>query len=277
MEIDTVGNIERITSIVAEQERLGADLDLASKIQIGMLPLKSQLLTEYSEFDVHATMKPAMEVGGDFYDFYMIDDTHLAIEIADVSDKGLGAAFYMAIAKTLFKSRARMGGSAVDIVTYVDKMISEKNPSGMFVTVWFAIIDLVTGHVDVCNAGHDYPAIMLGGQDFVIEKTPHGPPVAFIPGATFTGYSFEMEPGDRIFLYTDGLNESKRSDGERYGLDRMLSVLNSHKDSTNEELITTMMYSVSKFVGNEPQFDDMTMLGFTYKARKEKKYKVVKE
>ncbi|SEP84806.1 Stage II sporulation protein E (SpoIIE) [Lachnospiraceae bacterium NE2001] len=267
MEEDTVNNIENITQMAVEKERIGADLDLASKIQIGMLPLKHQLLKDHTEFDIHATMTPAKEVGGDFYDFYMIDDTHLVILVADVSDKGVGAAFFMSISKTLLKSRAGMGGKATEIIEYVDRMIAEKNVAGMFVTVWFAIIDLETGHVDVCNAGHDYPALMLNGQDYVIEKTPHGPPIGFIPGATFIGYEFNMVPGDRIFLYTDGLNEAKRSDGERFGLERMLTVLNNHKNASNEELIATMKDSVSLFVGSEPQFDDMTMLSFTFNKK----------
>ena len=264
MEVDTVENIENIKTMAAEKERVGADLSLASKIQMGMLPLKHQLLTEHSEFDIHAVMNPAKEVGGDFYDFYMIDDTHLAIEIADVSDKGMGAAFFMAISKTLIKSRAGLGGSASEILAYVDKMIAEKNMAGMFVTVWLGIIDLTTGHVDVCNAGHDYPAVSLKGQDYVIEKTPHGPPISFIPGVPFTGYEFDLEPGDRIFLYTDGVNEAKRSDGERFGIERMLTVLNEHKNDDNEQLIAAMKESVAMFVGKEPQFDDMTMLSFTF-------------
>lgn len=270
MEADTVDNIENMKEMISEKERIGADLSLASKIQIGMLPLKNQLLKDHTEFDVHAIMTPAKTVGGDFYDFYMVDDDHMAIEIADVSDKGLGAAFFMAISKTLIKSRAGMGGSATDIITYVDRLIAEKNAAGMFVTVWLAIIDLNTGHVDVCNAGHDYPAISLKGQDFVVEKAPHGPPVAFLPGVPFTGYEFTLEPGDRIFLYTDGLNEAKRSDGERFGIARMLTVLNSHKNDTNEQMIAAMKEAVTLFVGSEPQFDDQTMLSFTFNGRKNK-------
>lgn len=264
MEEDTLNNIENIKTIVSEQERIGADLELASRIQFGMLPKEDQIKEDIKEFDIEAIMQPAREVGGDFYDFYMISDNELVIEIADVSDKGLAAAFFMAITKTLIASRAGMGGETSDIISYVDKMVSEKNDTGMFVTVWFAIINLETGHVKVCNAGHDYPAVMKDGQEFVIEKTPHGPPIGFIPGATFVDYDFYIKPGDRIFLYTDGLNEAKRSDGERFGLERVLKVLNSQKDSSNKQLIAAMKDSVKMFVGNEPQFDDTTMLSFTF-------------
>ena len=264
MEEDTIENIEKTKKIVGEQERIGADLALASRIQFSMLPMDDVFIEDKEEFDIQAVMKPAREVGGDFYDFYMISDHELVIEIADVSDKGLGAAFFMAITKTLIKSRAGMGGDASDIIAYVDKLVSEENEAGMFVTVWFAIINLQTGYVRVCNAGHDYPAIMKDGKDFVIEKTPHGPPIGFLPGAEFIDYDFYISPGDRIFLYTDGLNEAKRSDGERFGLDRVLSVLNSEKNASNKELIAAMKDSLAMFVGNEPQFDDMTVLSFSF-------------
>ena len=133
----------------------------------------------------------------------------------------------------------------------------------MFVTVWFAIIDLETGHVDACNAGHDYPAILKHDEDFVIEKTVHGPPIGFIPGAQYEAYDFTLEPGDKIFLYTDGVNESKGPDGDRFGLDRLLDVLNANKDLSNDELVEKVKEAVQDFAGSEPQFDDMTMLLFT--------------
>ena len=269
MNVDVKKYIKENVAIAAEKERIGADLELAAKIQLGMLPKKDDVLQDVQGFNLFATMTPAKEVGGDFYDFYMLDDKHLVIEIADVSDKGVGAAFFMAISKTLVKSRAGMGGSSAEIIAYVDKMISQKNSEGMFVTMWFAIIDLETGHVDACNAGHDYPAIMKTGEGYVIEKTVHGPPIGFIPGATFVSYEFDLKPGDRIFLYTDGVNESKRQDGERYGFDRLLGVLNENKDVSSEELVEKVKESVKEFAGEEPQFDDMTMLSFIYEGRED--------
>ena len=246
MEVDTIKNIEDITRITSERERIGAELSLASGIQNGMLPSHNQMLDDVEGFEIFATMDPAKEVGGDFYDFYMIDDTHLAMLIADVSDKGVGAAFFMAIAKTLIKARALMGGSPVEIITYADKLISEKNPEGMFVTVWLGIIDLETGHMDICNAGHDYPAVMKDNKKYVIEKTPHGPAVAFLPGVEFVETELDLKPGDRIFLYTDGLNEAKGMDGDRFGLDRMLSVLNIYNGLNDKELIAEMKKNVDK-------------------------------
>ena len=260
--IDYMNNLESVT---AERERIGAEVEIATEIQQSMLEDVKPDFVGKKEYDMYASMRPAREVGGDFFDFFMLDDDHIAILIADVSDKGVGSAFFMAIAKTLIKSYAKAGGTPAEIIAKVDKQISEKNDAGLFVTVWFAIIDLTNGHVTACNAGHDYPAISRTGEDFVIEKTPHGPPVAFIPGMDFEGIEFDLKPGDRIFLYTDGLNEAKRSDGERFGTERMLEVLNAHKDVDNEEMIHLMKDTVDAFAGKEPQFDDMTMLGFTFK------------
>ena len=268
MNVDVRRYVKENIAIAAERERIGADLMLASKIQQGMLPDEDDVLQDVQGFSLYASMTPAREVGGDFYDFYMIDDRHLVIEIADVSDKGAAAALFMAISKTLLKSRAGMGGSSKDIITYVDRMICEKNSEGMFVTTWFAIVDLVTGHADVCNAGHDYPAIMKKGQDFVIEKTVHGSPLGFIPDAKHVSYELQLQPGDRIFLYTDGVNESKRADGTRFEFDRLLTVLNANKEASDKELVANVKAAVNEFAGDEPQFDDMTMLSFTFEGRK---------
>lgn len=262
--------IKENIEMTAEKQRVGADLELASKIQQHLLPDVTEM-KRIRGFDLHAIMNPAREVGGDFFDFYMISNTKLVILIADVSDKGAAAAIFMAITKTLIKSRAGMGGEAADIIDYVDIMIEEKNSEGMFVTVYFAIIDLETGHMDICNAGHDYPAVLQKGNGtedaFVIEKTPHGPPIGFIPGSTFVSYELDLKPGDRIFLYTDGVTESKRSDGERFGTGRLLDVLNKNKDNSCKDMIEAVKTAVDDFAGDEPQFDDMTMLSFTFEGR----------
>ena len=267
MEKDLNDYEKNLQSITAERERIGAEIEIATAIQQSMLENVAPNFVGKKEYDLYAAMSPAREVGGDFYDFFMVDDDHLAILIADVSDKGVGSAFFMAISKTLVKTYAKMVMNPTDVIAKVDRQISEKNDAGLFVTLWMAVIDLNTGHVNACNAGHDYPAIMKNGEDFVVEKTPHGPPVAFIPGMEFLGMEFDMKPGDRIFLYTDGLNEAKRSDDERFGTDRMLEVLNAHKDVDNETMIHLMREAVDEFAGDEPQFDDMTMLGFTFKGR----------
>ena len=280
MEDDTLKNIDEITCMTRNSERMGYEVSLASQIQQGMLPVKEKDLKYDPRYDVHALMDPAKEVGGDFFDFFMVDDDHIAILVADVSDKGVAAAFFMAITKTLIKSRARLGGSASEILTYTDRLVAEKNPAGMFVTVWLGIVDLNTGYVNACNAGHDYPAIMTERDGYTIEKVQHGPPIGFIPGMDFIEYDYSLKPGDRIFLYTDGLPEAKAVNGDRFGTDRMLELLNKNKDKSNKDIVKLMKNSVFGFAGDEPQFDDITMMSFTYYGKtqdEEKKEEAVSE
>ncbi len=242
-------------------------LAIASKIQMGMLPESKDAFPDRDDFDIAASMTPALTVGGDFYDFFLIDDDHLAILIADVSDKGIPAALFMTVSKVFMRTRIQMGGTPSEIIAYADERISAENEAGMFVTLWLGIIDLRTGHVEACNAGHDYPAIAHISEGYKVEKTVHGPPIAFMPGMKFPGISFDLKPGESIFLYTDGLVEAKRADDERFGVDRMLHVLNFSNAKNDEQLINDMKKEVTNFVNGEPQFDDMTMLSFTYKGR----------
>jgi len=265
MEEDTVENIEKISQMTRESERLETELSFAADLQRNVLP-KGEILSRRKEFDVAAQMNPAREVGGDFYDFFMIDDTHLVLLIADVSDKGMGAAFFMAVAKTLLKGRAGMGGKASEIITYVEEKLSEENENGMFVTAWLGIVDLATGEVNACNAGHNFPAMLKkeSGEGYGIVKTEHGPPICFLPGMGHVDYYFRLQPKDRIFLYTDGVTEAKRPDGERFGNDRLIEALNEDILIDDESLILRVKAAVDRFSGDEPQYDDMTMLSFTY-------------
>lgn len=269
MEEDIIANISEISRMTKESERLETELSFAAELQRNVLP-KGEALSRRKEFDVAAQMNPAREVGGDFYDFFLIDETHLVLLIADVSDKGMGAAFFMAVAKTLLKGRAGMGGKASEIVTYVEDKLSEENENGMFVTVWLGIIDLVTGEVNACNAGHNFPAL-LNTEDtdgFRIRKTEHGPPICFLPGMGHVDHYFALHPGDRLFLYTDGVTEAKRSDGERFGNERLTEALSENRTVSDESLIFRVKTAVDRFSGDEPQYDDMTMLSFTYYGEK---------
>jgi len=265
MEEDTVKNMEEIARMSRESERLDTELSLAADIQKSILP-KGEIISERKEFDVAAMMHPAREVGGDFYDFFMVDENHLVLLIADVSDKGMGAAFFMAISKTLMKTRTVMGGSALEIVTFVEEKLSEKNDAGMFLTAWLGIVDLTTGEVNACNAGHGFPAILQKSTDgkYRLEKTEHGPAICFLPGMGHVEYNFRLEPGDRIFLYTDGVTEAKAADGERFGNDRLLEVLNEDSTTKDEELIARVKERVDSFAGEEAQYDDLTLVSFTY-------------
>ena len=262
---DMVTEIDRYTAenaaLSEARNRVETELSLATHFQRELLP-KGTMQTD--RFRLAASMDPAREVGGDFYDFFLLDEDHLVFLIADVSDKGMSAAFFMAITKTMIKSRARMGGKASEIIPYVNEMLEENNPEGHFVTSWIAIIDLRTGEVNSCNAGHDYPAFCMSEAGYVIEKMPHGTPIAFGLGAAPVDYDFTMPHGGRILLYTDGITDAMRADGERFGAERLQQVLNDNRDLEDEELLAAITRAIREFAGDAPQFDDMTMLSFTY-------------
>ena len=261
-------NIEDLTRMSRESERMDTELSLAADLQMSVLP-KAEKLSEQKEFDIAAEMHPAREVGGDFYDFFLLDDTHLVLIIADVSDKGVGAAFFMAVSKTMLRARVRMGGGPAEIITFVEERLSEENEAGMFITAWLGIVDLVTGEVSACNAGHNFPAILHQetGEGYKIVKTEHGPPICFLPGMPQMDYSFCLSPGDRIFLYTDGVTDAKNVEGERFGNERLEEALNADREIGDASLILRVKAAVDHFAGEEPQFDDISMVSFTFHGR----------
>ena len=250
--------------VTAEKERIGAELNVATQIQADMLPRIFPPFPEKSEFDLFATMDPAKEVGGDFYDFFLIDEDHVGLVMADVSGKGVPAALFMVIAKTLIKNRALMGGSPSDVLSYANDQLGEGNEAELFVTVWFGILEISTGKGVAANAGHEHPAIRRKDGKFELVVYRHSPAVATMEGIPFKQHEFELHPGDSLFVYTDGVAEATNAHDELYGTDRMLEALNRNPDATAEELLKTVRESIDEFVGDAPQFDDITMLGLNY-------------
>ena len=256
--------IANLTSVTAEKERIGAELNVATQIQADMLPRNFPPFPDKHEFELFATMKPAKEVGGDFYDFFFIDDTHLCLVMADVSGKGVPAALFMVITKTLIKHRAMLDGTPADILKYVNEQLCEGNEAELFVTVWLAILDIKTGKGLAANAGHEHPILMRAGGDFELVKYRHSPAVATMEGIKFSQHEFELHPGDRLFVYTDGVPEATDDSNELFGDDRMLHVLNNNKDASVSDLLEHMKSAIDGFVGEAPQFDDITMLVLDY-------------
>jgi len=265
LSVRTKKYIDQITTITAEKERIGAELDVATKIQADMLPTIFPPYPERPEFDIYASMNPAKEVGGDFYDFFFIDDDHLALEIADVSGKGVPAALFMVIAKTLIKNRAMLGGTPAEILYDVNNQLCENNEAELFVTVWLAIIDLKTGEGIASNAGHEHPAIRHAGGKFELIEYKHSPAVAVMSGIKFEEHPFKLSPGDSVFVYTDGVTEATNKDKQLLGLDRMIDALN-RSDSNPETMIDCVSDEITDFVAEAEQFDDITMLGFSYRG-----------
>ena len=270
LEIDINEYIENLTAVTAEKERIGAELNVATQIQADMLPSIFPAFPERKEFDIYATMTPAKEVGGDFYDFFLVDDNHLAMVLADVSGKGVPAALFMVIAKTLIKNRTQMGGTPSEILSFVNEQLCEGNEAELFVTVWMAILDLSTGKGVAANAGHEHPVLRRADGEYELVKYRHSPAVASMEGIRFREHEFEMHPGDSLYVYTDGVPEATNSQDELFGTDRMLDALNRKEYVSAEEMLSGVKEEIDTFVGDAPQFDDITMLCLNYYGKEGK-------
>lgn len=260
---------KEVSKLATEKERISAELNLATTIQASMLPCVFPPFPEKTEFDIFATMDPAKEVGGDFYDFFLLDDDHLGLVIADVSGKGIPAALFMMISKTLIKNHAKFSSSPAEVLTNVNDQLCENNQAEMFVTVWFGVLEISTGKMKACSAGHEYPCIRRAGGQFELFKDKHGFVVGGMDGIKYKDYELEFAPGDEIYLYTDGVAEATNLDNELYGTNRLIDVLNSELDIPVHQITSNVRNSIDEFVGTAPQFDDITMLMFRYKGKKE--------
>lgn len=239
------------------------DMKTATRIQANMLPNIFPAFSNRTDFDVYASMNPAKEVGGDFYDFFLIDDDHLAMVIADVSGKGVPAALFMMVSMILMNNTTCIEGadaSPGEVLTKVNDAICANNSEEMFVTAWLGILDLRTGKVIASNAGHEYPILKGASGKFEVMKDRHGIVIGAFEGIRYRDYEFTMERGNTLFLYTDGVAEATNKDYELYGIERIVNTLNEDADATPRDLLRRVKASVDQFVGDAPQFDDLTML-----------------
>ena len=259
--------IASITKITAEKERINTELALATRIQATTLPHEFPPFPDRKEFDLYATMDPAREVGGDFYDFFLVDDDHLCVVIADVSGKGIPGALFMMVSKAILESVAMLGRSAGQILTKMNDGICSNNQVDMFVTVWVGILEISTGKLTAANAGHEYPVLKRVGGDYELLRDKHGFVIGGMPGVQYKEYELQLNPGDRLFLYTDGVPEATDGNAELFGTDRMLDALNGVKDGSPEEVLAGVRRAVDGFVKDAEQFDDLTMLCLEYKGR----------
>ena len=267
MQTSLIDYMDNLTRVTAEKERIGAELNVATQIQADLLPRIFPIFSGRPEFEIFASMDPAKEVGGDFYDFFMVDDDHLALVIADVSGKGVPAALFMVIAKTLLKNRTQMGIGPSEIFENVNAQLCEGNDAELFVTAWMCILEISTGRCLVANAGHEHPVLRRKGGKFELVQYKHSPALAVMDGMMFRQHEAKLEPGDTLFVYTDGVTEAQNADLELFGTDRLLEALNREPDADVETLITNTTKSINDFVADAPQFDDITMLAFYYRGR----------
>ena len=253
-----------IVSMISELDRLDKELKLASDIQENMLPVNFPAFPDRHEFDLYASMTPAKEVGGDFYDFFLIDSDHLGMVIADVSGKGIPAALFMMVSKTLIKNQLMSGCDPATALERVNLQLCERNTSMMFVTVWLAVLEISTGHGVACNAGHENPGVRRAGGNFELLKYKHSIFIGVSRKAKYENREFEMHPGDSVFVYTDGVPEAVNAATEMFGEKRLEDTLNEDADAAPEVLIQRMRAAVDRFADAAPQFDDITMLCMKY-------------
>ncbi len=266
--------IENLQSIMSEKERINAELQLASDIQAHMLPCIFPPFPERTEFDLYALMHPAKEVGGDFYDFFIVNDDKLAFIVADVSGKGVPAALFMVIAKTLIKNYTQMNMDPAEVFTTVNHILCDGNDAGLFVTAWMGVLEITSGKLTYVNAGHNPPLIKRANGEFEYLRERTGFVLAGMDGIKYRQNNLELYPGDRIFLYTDGVTESTNEHEELYGEERLQHFLNNHETGNTEEVLDSLRKDLRDFSNEAPQFDDITMLLLDYKGTKIMKEKV---
>ena len=251
----------------SREMKSSAELNVATNIQKSMLPCIFPAFPDRKEIDIYATMNPAKEVGGDFYDFFMVDDKHLAIVIADVSGKGVPAALFMVIGKTLIKDHTTQGRDLGAVFTEVNNLLCESNSEEMFITAFEGVLDLETGEFNYVNAGHEMPFICKANGDFELYKIRAAFVLAGMEDMKYRAGSMTLEPGDKIFQYTDGVTEATNVHNELYGMERLGKILNKVKNGTPQEILPAVKADIDEFVGKAPQFDDITMLCLEYKAK----------
>ena len=267
-----VNYTDDLQKYTAEKARISTELGLATQIQDAMLKMDFPAFPDRSDFSIFASMDPAKEVGGDFYDFFLIDDNHLAMLIADVSGKGIPAALFMMSSMILLKTRLMTDKSPADVMRSVNEELCSNNVAKMFVTVWIGILDLRNGKMVCSNAGHEYPVHRINGKQFSLVKDHHCPVLGVMDDIEFKDYTMTLGKGDTIFVYTDGVPEADNPQGEFYGTDRMVDALNSNsQDASPEDIIHSVRKDVDRFASGSEQFDDITMLCLKYNGPEEKK------
>ena len=260
----TLQYVDQVKRVTAEKERIGAELTMANAIQRSQLPRLFPPFPNRHEFNLFATTKPAKEVGGDFYDFFMVDNDHVALVMADVSGKGVPAALFMMVTRMLIKSRLQSGESVAEALTNVNRQLCENNELGYFVTVWLAVLEISTGKGVAVNAGHEHPVLRRSDGKYELVLYRHSLAVAAMDGVRFRQHEFQLCPGDSFFVYTDGVTEATNGEHELFGTDRMLEALNKEPDAEPDQLLKNVMDDIHRFMDGEDQFDDITMMCLKY-------------
>ncbi|MBO4449461.1 MAG: serine/threonine-protein phosphatase [Clostridiales bacterium] len=255
---------ERYENQRREKNRIDTELTMATRIQAETLPNIFPAFPERDDFNIFASMNPAKEVGGDFYDFFLIDESHLGLVVADVSGKGIPAALFMMVSKIMIQNIAMMGSSPAEVLRFVNNQLCSNNPEEMFVSVWYGCLDLETGILTAANAGHEYPVLKQPDGNFQLVRDRHQLVIGGMEGIRYTEYEIQLDPGAKLFLYTDGIPEAANADNKFYGIDRLVETLVKNEEKSPQEIIKSVGESVKAYVKDAPQFDDLTMLCLEY-------------
>ena len=250
--------------IESQKERMQKELNVGREIQMSMIPLTFPPFPDHDEFSIYATLQPAREVGGDFYDFFFIDDYRLCFCIGDVSGKGVPAALFMAVTKTLIQSKARDDLSTASILDHVNNELSRDNKAFMFVTLFVGILDVRSGAVRYTNAGHNPPYIKRKDGSIEVLDQRHGPLAGPVPGLTYKEDTTRLSAGDLLFIFTDGVTEAMDLSRNQFSNKRLFDLLSSRDFESAEEVIQTTVSEVKKFEGEAEQSDDITLLALQF-------------
>ena len=266
MEEQIEQHLTDVRKLTIARNKAETELELGAQIQSAALPAKKESIAARPEIEIASYIRPAREVGGDFFDYFLVDDDHLALLIADVSDKGVPAALFMMGCKMTLKTVAEPGRKPSEILGDVNNRLCREKIGDMFVTVWLGILQLSTGRLITANGGHEYPVIRQGGGAFRLVRDPHGLVLGGMGDMVYKDFELQLQPGDTLFVYTDGVPEASSREKELMGLDRTLQALNVTPEGRPDELIDNVIDAIDTFVDGEPQFDDITMLCVSWRG-----------
>ena len=260
-------NILNLINATASRERMESELSIAREIQLGMVPKTFPSFPQYTEFDLYATLMPAKEVGGDLYDFFLMDEDHLCFTLGDVSDKGVPSALLMVVTRTLIRTLSEKIHSPSQMMVSINNILSQDNPRAMFVTLIIGILNIRTGQIRYANGGHNPPIMIPGEGEAFFKKGKNEPLVGAMAGMTYTDLEFTLSPGEGFFLYTDGVNEAMDLDGEQYSNQRLLARIQKNKEAPPDEMIKLVLRSIKDHSQIAPQSDDIAMLMIKYNGK----------
>ena len=261
--------MDHVKRQTAETEKMESEMRIATQVQLGVLPQLTEEFCGRREFTLFADTIPAREVGGDFYDFFWLDETHLALVMADVSGKGVPAALFMVAAKQRIHSALQMQLSPAEVLAHVNDKLCKNNPAEMFVTAWVGIADVTTGHVVAANAGHEYPMVSDSKGIYQLLRDSHGFVLGGEPGMLYRDYEIDIPEGGALFLYTDGVSEAENSRHDMFGLEKTLQSLNRNTAEDPDRVIGHLFEDIRTYVDGAPQFDDITMLLWARTGKKD--------